>query len=118
LQKVLQKLHSMELELDIWYYSEEGEKNVDLGIDKDIPIEKEAELRKVMFYDINAISPRRKKEDEEKEYCFVYNNGDVYVCNKSYEEMKFIMRAKLNSLDNKLDMIIALLERQNELTEM
>jgi len=79
----------MVIELEVFFYTKDQQKLRDLDIEDDVPIE-DCELRKFTFCSINDISPYKEKGSED-EYCSVYSNGDNFVCNISYKDMKTIL---------------------------
>lgn len=70
------------IELNIFYNTEEDSKLSSLNID--VPLSR-CDIRKVTFYQINAISPFL---EDGIEYCTIHSNGDSFVCTDSYIEAK------------------------------
>lgn len=68
------------LECEVFWYTEEQKKIVDLGQEVSDPIES-GDLKKHTFYQISFIRPYYQ-------YCEVGSNGDVYIVNASYEQIK------------------------------
>lgn len=71
------------LVVEIFFYTDEGRKLIELDIKDEIPLE-ECEPREVTFYRVDALSPYK----EEGDFCAVYCNGTSYIAKITYEDAK------------------------------
>jgi len=80
----------MELELLIYFHSDETRSFDDLGIDYSVA---DCESRLVTFYSIDAVGVF--KDVDKKEYCKIFACGDSFIAVDSLEEVKRKIRACL-----------------------
>ena len=77
------------IELDVFYHSDETRSLDDIGIAFDWD---DLETRKITFYNIDAISPH--KVDNEFLYSKIFIGGEIFICNKHYNELKSLIEAQ------------------------
>jgi hypothetical protein len=78
------------ISLPILHHSDNTATFKEMGIDYSLD---ECELRNMVFYHINAISPYF---DNEKEYTNIHTNGSEYICPLTIKEVKNIIKNEHN----------------------
>lgn len=73
------------IKLDIYHHTDSTSTLKDIGVDYKI---EDCEIRPVIFYHINAISPFF---DGGKEYCSVHSNGSEYIANAKFEDVQMLL---------------------------
>jgi hypothetical protein len=78
----------MELSLDVLWYTDEQQKLIDAGLDKDFDLD-DCIFKEHTFYSINVI------REYEKGYTTIFAGDDSFVVKKSYEEVKELIRNQM-----------------------
>lgn len=83
-----------EIELPIILKSEEEYTLSDLGIDINSKLA-DNPIGAMTFYSINGISPYYDDRDNDKEYCRVFSNGESFIVNLTYKQVRELLSAML-----------------------
>ncbi len=76
------------IELEIFFHNADTKSLDDMGMEFDWS---ELEIRKHLFLDISSIGPTHLIVGKGFRYCKVFSGTEVFVCNKSYEELKRVL---------------------------
>lgn len=77
----------MEVEIEIFYHSDETVESKNLGIDYSVL---ECDTRMMTFYSICSIAPYQDEISKEW-FCKIFSGYDSFIATKSYEEIKKVV---------------------------
>lgn len=77
----------MEIEIEIFYHSDETAQLKDTGIEYSVL---ECDTKRMTFYEINCIAPYEDDKSGEW-FCKIFSGCDSFIATKSYEEIKKIL---------------------------
>lgn len=80
------------LKLPIFCHNDETLNLKDGGVDYPLT---ECDVRTVIFYHIDALSPYLDEDDNNKEYCSIHTNDTEYISTLSVKEVQELLEAHL-----------------------